>query len=126
RGGAGKGLDPNTIRSVNRHMSLAAFTFSFDRESGLKLTPRQLNWQSVMAELVRSAVELVTVHDVRRIKTCANPDCSWMFYDESLNRSRQWCQVNYCGNLLKVRDFRMRHRQAQRATNRRQPVAVSS
>jgi len=45
-----------------------------------------------------------------RIRVCANPDCRWAFYDESRNRTRRWCSSQACGNVMKVRRHRARHR----------------
>ena len=42
-----------------------------------------------------------------RLKTCRN--CSWAFWDESRNRSAQWCSMQLCGNRLKVRRYRERN-----------------
>jgi predicted RNA-binding Zn ribbon-like protein len=43
-----------------------------------------------------------------RLKVCANPDCSWVFYDRSRNRQGTWCTMASCGNRLKNRRFRAR------------------
>lgn len=45
-----------------------------------------------------------------RLKTCANPDCRWAFYDRSHSRRGTWCDMATCGNLIKNRNFRARHR----------------
>ncbi|MCL6580471.1 MAG: CGNR zinc finger domain-containing protein [Firmicutes bacterium] len=52
-------------------------------------------------------------------KVCANADCGWLFYDDSRNRSRRWCDGRYCGNLIKVRRFRAKVRSS--AARRRTP-----
>lgn len=44
------------------------------------------------------------------LKACANPDCRWAFYDRSRNHGGTWCTMAGCGNKLKNRDFRARHR----------------
>jgi predicted RNA-binding Zn ribbon-like protein len=105
---AANALDRNVINYLNRNLASAYFVFKLEILGGLKIEPLNRTWTSVMAELVRSTVEVLTTQDPRRLKVCANPDCSWMFYDESMNRSRRWCQANYCGNLIKVREFRAR------------------
>jgi predicted RNA-binding Zn ribbon-like protein len=61
-----------------------------------------------MAAVAESAVELMASGDSRRLKTCSNPDCSWMFYDDTVNRSRQFCSTTPCGSLIRVRRFRAR------------------
>jgi predicted RNA-binding Zn ribbon-like protein len=43
-----------------------------------------------------------------RIKTCAAPDCSRRFLDQSKNGSRRWCDMAVCGNLAKARQYRAR------------------
>lgn len=110
RAPAGKDLDRRAIDYLNPNLALARFVFKVESPGGLKIVPLRKNWNWVIAELVKSTVELITEKDAGRLKVCANPDCSWMFYDESMNRSRRWCQANYCGNLLKVREFRARRR----------------
>jgi len=44
----------------------------------------------------------------RRLKLCANPGCGFAFVDTSINATRRWCDMRYCGNRLKVRAFRRR------------------
>jgi predicted RNA-binding Zn ribbon-like protein len=54
-----------------------------------------------MAGFLRSAQR-------RRLKLCANPGCGFAFVDTSINATRRWCDMRYCGNRLKVRAFRRR------------------
>jgi len=58
-----------------------------------------------------SAVGLLTSGDLSRIRQCGGDNCGWLFLDTSRNRSRQWCAMNDCGNLAKVRRFRQRQRE---------------
>lgn len=57
-----------------------------------------------------SAAQFLASGDRRRLKVCGNSGCRWIFYDETKNRSRRWCDSNLCGNLFKVRRYRHRHR----------------
>ncbi len=45
-----------------------------------------------------------------RLKACANPDCQWIYYDGSRNRSGRWCSMNECGEVMKSRAPRQRTR----------------
>lgn len=45
-----------------------------------------------------------------RLKACANPDCQWIYYDSSRNRSGRWCSMNECGEVMKARAYRRRAR----------------
>jgi predicted RNA-binding Zn ribbon-like protein len=47
----------------------------------------------------------------QRVKLCANPGCGFAFVDTSINATRRWCFMRYCGNRVKVRAFRGRQRQ---------------
>jgi predicted RNA-binding Zn ribbon-like protein len=68
----------------------------------------------VMGEIVASFATMLAEGDPTRIKFCANPDCGWVMYDSSRNRTRRWCDKECCGNLIKVR----RHRRKQRESLR--------
>jgi predicted RNA-binding Zn ribbon-like protein len=64
-----------------------------------------------------SAAEMLTTSDLSRLKQCPGDDCGWLFEDTSKNRRRQWCDMQDCGNLAKVRRFRSRLRRASNKTN---------
>lgn len=53
--------------------------------------------------VLRSAAELLSMGEMSRVKACASDSCHWVFMDESRNRSRQWCQMEVCGNRAKAR-----------------------
>ena len=78
------------------------------KAAGLELAqePVRRDWTWVLAEVTASAVELMSAKDPKRLKTCGNPDCSWLFYDASVNHSRQYCTATPCGSLMRVRRFR--------------------
>jgi len=52
---------------------------------------------------LRSAAELLTSDERRRVRECAGSDCTWLFLDRSRNRSRRWCEMQTCGNRAKAR-----------------------
>jgi len=53
--------------------------------------------------VLRSAADLLATGELARLKACASDSCEWVFIDESRNRSRQWCQMEVCGNRAKAR-----------------------
>ncbi|NPV69550.1 MAG: hypothetical protein HPY55_02745 [Firmicutes bacterium] len=75
----------------------------------LEPVPLEKGWDWARAEIARGFAEVLAHGDPSRFKICENPDCFWVFYDESRNRSRRWCE-DTCGNLLKVRRFRERRK----------------
>ena len=73
---------------------------------------RAEDWRAVMAATVASYGRLLVGGQLQRIRTCLNPDCTFLFYDQSRNGTRRWCEARACGNLLKVRRHRdQRHRE---------------
>jgi len=46
--------------------------------------------------------------DRSRIRTCAHPDCTLNFYDDSKNGTRRWCTMSGCGNRAKAAAFLQR------------------
>ncbi len=82
------------------------------RTTHLNLRWRREDWPAVMSATVASYAELLTSGGIRRVKVCGNPDCTFMFFDKSRNRSRRWCESAACGNLVKVRAHRARRQRA--------------
>jgi predicted RNA-binding Zn ribbon-like protein len=58
--------------------------------------------------IAHSGAEYLTAGDLSRLRECGGEECGWLFEDTSKNRSRQWCHMQDCGNLEKVRRFRAR------------------
>jgi predicted RNA-binding Zn ribbon-like protein len=64
----------------------------------------------VLWPIADSAAEFLSTGDLSRLRECGGEECGWLFEDTSRNRSRQWCHMQDCGNLAKVRRFRTRLR----------------
>ena len=62
----------------------------------------------MLQPILQSAADLLTSEALARLRRCGNPTCSWLFIDETRNRSRRWCEMASCGNVLKVRRHRER------------------
>jgi predicted RNA-binding Zn ribbon-like protein len=76
---------------------------------------RDEDWHAVMAATVASYARLLAAGRLHRIRTCLNPDCTFVFYDQSRNGTRRWCEGRACGNLLKVRRHRNQHQREEPA-----------
>jgi predicted RNA-binding Zn ribbon-like protein len=82
-------------------------------------TDRRFSWEwreddltldRVLWPVVRSAVELLTAPELRRVRECPGANCDWLFVDSSKNRSRRWCTMETCGNRAKARRHYARSR----------------
>ena len=57
----------------------------------------------LLAPVLWSAADLLLRARHRRIRRCANPECLWLFIDESRMGTRRWCDMASCGNRAKAR-----------------------
>jgi predicted RNA-binding Zn ribbon-like protein len=73
---------------------------------GVSYQPLRRDWAWVTSSVALSALDLMRSGDPKRLKSCENSSCSWMFYDSSINRSRRYCTATPCGSLTRVRRFR--------------------
>jgi predicted RNA-binding Zn ribbon-like protein len=77
----------------------------------------RLDWDSnhsfdrVLWPVVRSAADLVTSSQMRRLRICEGKGCGWLFLDTTRNGSRRWCDMAVCGNRAKVKRFYERHKE---------------
>ncbi len=64
----------------------------------------------VLAPIARSAAELLASEGLGSVRECPARPCEWLFMDTTKNGSRRWCDVRTCGNRMRVRRHRARHR----------------
>lgn len=74
----------------------------------LKWTGSEQALDRTLWAVAESAVQLLASQQSGRLRECGGPNCGWLFEDVSRNGSRQWCDMQMCGNLAKVRRFRER------------------
>lgn len=89
----------NAVSWAMSHLELTAdnggFGWAWHRD-------RQPPLDRVLWPVARSAADLLTSADPRRLKTCPADDCGWMFYDTSKAGRRRWCDMSTCGNRAKA------------------------
>jgi predicted RNA-binding Zn ribbon-like protein len=56
-----------------------------------------------LAPVLWSAGDLLTGGRLDKVKRCANPECGWLFLDDSRAGKRRWCSMSSCGNRAKAR-----------------------
>jgi len=65
--------------------------------------PLQPEASDLLAPVLWSVGDLLLRSEERRVRRCANPDCLWLFIDESRMGTRRWCDMTSCGNRAKAR-----------------------
>ena len=59
-----------------------------------------------------SALRLMELEDLDRLRQCHDEHCGWLFLDRSKNASRRWCSSADCGNRTRARRHSERRRGA--------------
>jgi predicted RNA-binding Zn ribbon-like protein len=87
--------------------------------SGVARTETGFGWQiergqtmaaSLLAPVAWSAGDLLTGKHLGRVRLCANHQCLWLFFDDSLRGARRWCSMQACGNRAKTQRHYLRRK----------------
>lgn len=101
---------------ISLFIGTASFKLHFvrigERYQALQV-PLHNDWHWFSGEVAASFAALLAHHDPSRINQCENPDCRRVYYDESANQNRRWCEDS-CANLMRVRRFRARRQGSNR------------
>ncbi|MEU0098341.1 CGNR zinc finger domain-containing protein [Streptomyces sp. NPDC006267] len=98
------------IDGLNRLIAAVAGPPAVRPDGTLSLRPAP---GGAVAEVVRPVVEALLVHGLTgrhaaRLKTCAAPECRWVFYDRAPSSNGLWCDMDVCGARHKMRAYRAR------------------
>lgn len=80
-----------------------------DRSFDWRWKGRQPQFDMIMWSAARSAAELLTSEELKKVKSCPGEGCAFLFMDLSRNGKRRWCEMDLCGNRNKVKRFRQNH-----------------
>lgn len=64
--------------------------------------------RSLANRIATDFAHFLTDYEPARLKHCANPVCTLVFYDRGKNSRRRWCSPAVCGNRDKVANYRAR------------------
>jgi predicted RNA-binding Zn ribbon-like protein len=113
------GCDPIERRKNGRiagrlNEALSGFPLVADARGGGALTLRASR-EDALAGLSAVVAELYNGSSngtLDRLKMCAAEECRRVFFDRSKPATRRWCMSTLCGNRIKTRTYRARHRGA--------------
>ncbi|TJY40936.1 hypothetical protein E5161_14570 [Cohnella pontilimi] len=111
----GSAVEVSDLAELNRVLEEGPAVQKLEEsDEGLRLNTVRLrhDWAGVRAEIAASFARTLTEGETSRFRICDNPDCLWVYYDETRNRSKRFCDDKMCGNLMKVRRFRARQKSA--------------
>lgn len=107
---AGKPISSADVRALNQAMSVSGKQQLTHGQNGLRLEfmSDASGWKEILAETAKSFADLLSRGEMGRIKICRDPECRWVFYDQTKARTRCWCDDKTCGNRTRVRRARAR------------------
>jgi predicted RNA-binding Zn ribbon-like protein len=97
------------ISSLNAFMAQGNVTRQLIRDENnylLKEVPIRQDVAFAMAAFAVSFTQTWTQGHIDRVRICENQDCLWVYFDDTRNHSKKYCDDKMCGNLMKVRRFR--------------------
>lgn len=121
--GQNNAIAEQDITTLNTLLGSTPFTYQITQtQQGYHLTsvPSAYDWHWVQSAIITDFLTLLIEHEPQRLRICANTHCLGIFYDESKNRTRRYCTVDKCANLVKLRRFRAKHHAASQGDNTKQ------
>jgi predicted RNA-binding Zn ribbon-like protein len=79
------------------------------KEFVLSYKIKPINLKSPIWIIVKSLYDLLTEMEMIRIKEC--PTCGWVFFDETKNGKRKWCNPLNCGTQDKMSRYNQKLRE---------------
>lgn len=67
---------------------------------------------ALLAPVLWSTADLLAGDRLAKVRRCANPQCLYLFLDESRAGKRRWCTMSSCGNRAKARRHYHKSKQA--------------
>ena len=102
----------DAVRSLNRAMRLFPLVPEARNDHGIALQVAREDALAGLSVVVAELYEGSLLRTLDRLKMCAAEECRRVFFDRSKPATRRWCMSTLCGNRMKTRTYRERHRAA--------------
>jgi predicted RNA-binding Zn ribbon-like protein len=114
RGGVAPQVRLEALAEINRVLGRSAGTrrleMRLDGTFARSFVPVGDAFAGLMIPIVESAADALILGELARVRRCADPRCARVFYDNTKNAARRWCDMSTCGNRAKAARHRARHK----------------
>jgi len=114
RGGTSPQVRLEVLTEINRVLGRSAGTrrleMRLDGTFARSFVPVGDAFAGLMIPIVESAADALILGELARVRRCADPRCARVFYDNTKNAARRWCDMATCGNRAKAARHRARHK----------------
>jgi predicted RNA-binding Zn ribbon-like protein len=103
------------VEALNEALSEAPARTTLKRERGSyawDVDMRSGTALALLAPVLWTAGDLLAGPRLGRVRRCANPECGYLFLDDSRAGKRRWCSMQSCGNRAKARRHYHKSREA--------------
>ncbi|MBN9561310.1 MAG: CGNR zinc finger domain-containing protein [Alphaproteobacteria bacterium] len=113
----GQPADPANLAALNAAFASAAV------RARMALRDGALVWsvdglrpeaRALLSPVLWSAADLLAGARRGRVRQCDNPQCRWVFIDDSKSGNRRWCSMASCGNRAKAHRHYLKRRETGR------------
>ena len=109
----GEHLRPEDLRRLNAalaHAPQRGLIGASDARYGWRVELTSASAAALLAPVLWSVGDLLAQPSHDRLRRCANPECLWLFLDDSSGGTRRWCDMGACGNRAKARRHYLRNK----------------
>jgi predicted RNA-binding Zn ribbon-like protein len=104
--------DTEAVRSLNKAMKLFPLVAETRGDRSMTLGASRRDAMAGLSVVVAELYDGSIKGTLDRLKMCAAEECRRVFFDRSKPATRRWCMSTLCGNRIKTRTYRERHRVA--------------
>jgi predicted RNA-binding Zn ribbon-like protein len=106
---AGRAPDEQDLTALNAALSDAP-TRQRVGPGGWIIAAPHASAAALLAPVLWSAADLLLGKQLNRVRQCSNPECGWLFLDNSKSSNRRWCSMSACGNRAKAHRHYLRQK----------------
>jgi predicted RNA-binding Zn ribbon-like protein len=110
RAAQGLPFDEDDLRRARRLSRRTPLSIDLGSDGAPRLHPSDENVRGALGRLLSDVMVAAATGALLRVKVCSAEDCQFVFYDRSRSRTQRWCAMETCGNRVKTRRYRHRHR----------------
>ena len=104
-------FDADTVRELNQALQQFPLVVEVsNRQSKMTMHGIWRDGSARIVAIVEQFYDGAANGTLDRLKMCASEECRRVFYDRSKPGTRRWCQAALCGNRIKTRAYRERHK----------------
>ena len=101
----------DAVRLLNGALKLFPLAAEARKDRGMALRAARADALAGLSAVVVELYDGSIRGTLDRLKMCAAEECRRVFFDRSKPATRRWCMSTLCGNQIKTRSYRERHRQ---------------